>query len=710
MRTAFVTIRRALTAFAALAVTLGMAGPVLAQAEKPKNVQATLVAEKTGVEPGGTVTVALRFEIREHWHTYWIYSGDSGEATEIDWTLPAGVTAGPLQFPYPERIPVGPLVNFGYAGTVLHLTDITVPKDAAVGSTVSLKGDAVWLVCADICVPEEASLTLDLPVVAGPAAPSASAAEIAATRERLPLPSPWPATFAVADNVFSVAVFSPELAKAGLKSAVFFPTEGGLIKNAAPQTVEERDGALVVTVEAGRRVATAEKLAKVTAAPGVLVATGSDGKTQAFAFSAQPGAVPGGAAGGEGQLSIWVALLSALAGGLILNLMPCVFPVLSMKALSLAGKGGDVRGARVGGLTYTAGVVVSFVALAGLLIGLREAGQAIGWGFQLQSPLVVSILALLFFAIGLNLMGVFEVGGRIQNFGQSATRKEGPVASFLTGVLAAVVAAPCTAPFMAGAVGTAISQPVPIALAIFAALGLGMALPYLLLSFWPALIRRLPKPGTWMERLKQVLAFPMFGSAVWLLWVLTLQAGANAVALVLGAMVVASFALWLWGLSQRGQGGVTARVFSGLAAAAVVAAVVIVPQTATTASAMAGTETSGPVSEPYTPGRLDALLKEGKPVFVNLTAAWCVTCLWNEESTLSTAAVGAAFQKTGIVYLKGDWTNSDPDITKLLEKFGRAGVPLYLFYAAGKSEPVILPQLLTESIMLEAIGAAAPGA
>lgn len=695
-------MRRTLLLFAA---ALGLFGSLAAQdqsAVQTDHVKARLIAETDGVQPGGTVTIALRLDIIEHWHTYWTYAGDSGEATHIDWTLPEGVSAGALQFPYPERIEVGPLVNFGYEGTVLHLTDITIPKTATPGQSIALRADVTWLVCADVCVPEEGSLALDIPVMGSPPAPdAASAGDFAATRDKLALPSPWPAEFRESAGTITIAVKSPDLAKAEPRSVVLFPSEGGYIKNAAKQTVETRDDALVVTTEAGRRFATPEKAAKVTAMPLVMVVTGTDGKTQAFSVSATPGAV---AASGE-ALSIWVALLSAFVGGLILNLMPCVFPVLSMKALSLAGKGGDPRGARIGGLTYTAGVVVSFIVLAGVLIALRQAGQAIGWGFQLQSPLVVSILALLFFAIGLNLMGVFEVGGRIQNLGAGVARKDGPFASFLTGVLAAVVAAPCTAPFMAGAIGTAISQPAPIALTIFAALGLGMAFPYLLLAFWPGLIRRLPKPGVWMERLKQVLAFPMFASAVWLMWVLTLQAGANVVALVLGAMVVAAFGLWLWGLTQRGEGGWLARTASAVAAALTIAAVIVVPQTAVSAAAGAGGETSGPVSEAYSPVRLEGLLKEGKPVFVNLTAAWCVTCLWNEESTLSTAAVADAFKSSGIVYLKGDWTNADPDITRLLEKFGRVGVPLYLYYRPGQQTPKILPQLLTESIVLDAIRA-----
>ncbi len=680
----------------ALIAALGFTAPALADSTvKTDNVEARLVSESTSVAPGGTVTVALRLQIREHWHTYWSYAGDSGEATTVEWTLPQGVTAGPLQFPYPHRIEVPPLVNFGYEGTVLHLTDIQIPASARPGDTIALKGDAVWLVCAEVCIPEEGVLTLDLPVAAEAGAPDpAVAAEFAAARAAMPTASPWPATASVNGKTLTISLDAPELAKAGLEKAVLFPAAGGYIKNAAPQTVETSSGALTIATETGRRFATPAKAAEVKSVPAVLVATGADGVTHAFTLDAPvTGAPPGAAVDGEGGLSVWTAILFAFLGGLILNLMPCVFPVLSMKALALAKKGGDTRAARAGGLAYTAGVVISFVAIAGVLIALRASGEQVAWGFQLQSPIVVAGLALLFFVIGLNLMGVFEVGGRVQNIGSGLGKGDGVTASFLTGVLAALVAAPCTAPFMAGAVGAAISQPAAIALAIFAALGFGMAAPYLALTFSPALIRLMPKPGTWMVRLKQVLAFPMFGSAAWLLWVLVIQAGPNVLALVLTAFILAGFGLWLWGLAQRGEAGLKTKILAGLTAIPVIAAVAMARPA----------PPSGLVHEAYSPARLDELLKEGKPVFVNLTAAWCVTCLVNEEVALSGQGLADAFAKSGVTYLKGDWTNRDPDITRLLEQHGRAGVPLYLFYAAGKTEPVVLPQLLTEGIVIDAI-------
>jgi thiol:disulfide interchange protein DsbD len=704
-------LRRLLVLFVAALGLAGAAAALEGAAVRTPNVEARLVAETDGVRPGGTVTLALRLQIREHWHTYWLNPGDSGEPTAIDWTLPDGVAAGPLQFPYPSRIEVGPLVNFGYGGTVLHLADLTAPADAAPGTTIPLKAHAVWLVCDDICIPEEASLTLDLPVLAAPApADAAHASEFAATRAALPAPSPWPAAFALQNGTLAIALDAPELARANLAAAILFPAAAGYIKNAAPQTVDIRDGRLVIAAEAGRHFATPEKAAKVAAIPAVLVLTGQDGQTRAFELTATPGPVPAPAAPREGALSLWTALGFAFLGGLILNLMPCVFPVLSMKALALAKKGGgDLAGARAGGFAYTAGVVLSFLALGGALVALRGAGEAVGWGFQLQSPLVVAALALVFFAIGLNLMGVFEVGTRLQTAGGARTG-EGLAGSFLTGVLAAVVAAPCTAPFMGGAIFTALTQPVPVALTIFAALGLGMAAPYLALTLSPGLVRLMPKPGLWMVRLKQVLAFPMFGSAAWLVWVLSLSAGPQALALVLAAFVVAGFALWLWGVIQQSGGGWMARGAAASAALAVLAALAILPGLAAPAASAASEPGSGPKWEAYTPARLDALRAEGKPVFVNLTAAWCVTCLVNEEVALSSPRLAAAFEKAGIVYLKGDWTNRDADISRLLEAHGRAGVPLYLYFAPGAAEPAILPQFLTEGIVTDALGLPPPPA
>jgi len=702
-------------------VALGLAGPAPAQTPPgytatTENVEARLVPERPGIVPGGTVTVALRQKIRDGWHTYWLNPGDSGEPTIVTWTVPAGVTAGPLQFGYPERVPFEHLMNFGYKGTPLFLTEIAAPASARPGDVLTLKADATWLVCEEICIPEAATMQIDLPVVAEMPAPNPLfTEEFASARAKLPVAAPWPAAWTADGRTLALSLTSPELAAAGVKEAAFFPFEGGYIKNAAPQTLGASDGRFTLTTESARLLNNPEKIAAAGAIKGVLVLTGADGKTNAFTVEAAKdlaAALPATPAqterSGQGGLSLVAALGFAFLGGMILNLMPCVFPVLSMKALALAQKGGDLSKARVGGIAYTAGVMVCFVGLAAVLLMLRAQGEAFGWGFQLQEPVIVASLAVLFFAIGLNLMGVFEVGGGLMNAGQGLARQDGAAGAFFTGLLAAIVATPCTAPFMGAAMGYAIAQPAAIALGIFAMLGFGMAFPYLLIAFTPALVRLMPKPGLWMERFKQVLAFPMFASAIWLVWVVAVQTPPIALVYVLSAMLLVAFAAWAWGLVQRGEAGWIGRGAAGTALAAGIAALVLAPSGGTAVAAETPQTGAGPVHEPYAPARLEALLAEGKPVFVNLTAAWCVTCLVNEEVALSSGTIRDEFEAAGIVYLKGDWTKRDPEITKLLEAHGRAGVPLYLFYAAGSRTPAVLPQILTEGIVREAIGGSGP--
>ena len=386
-------------------------------------------------------------------------------------------------------------------------------------------------------------------------------------------------------------------------------------------------------------------------------------------------------------LPLYLALLFALLGGIILNLMPCVFPVLSIKALGLAGGGLSTRKRHHQGLAYTAGVVSTFLAVALLLIGLRAGGEALGWGFQLQSPLFIAALVYLFFVMGLGFSGVFEAGAGLMNLGQDSTRGHGLRHAYATGVLAAVVASPCTAPFMGTALGAALTQPAPVALTIFAGLGIGMALPFLLLSWVPALVACLPRPGPWMETFKQFLAFPLYLTCVWLLWVLGRQTGADGVAAVLAGLVLIALALWLLAVRTRTR--------MGLAALALAAALYL-PLTPTQSEAPR-------LWEPYSQQRLDQLLAAGEPVFINLTADWCITCLANERVALSSEAFVDTLRDGGITYLKGDWTNSNPEITALLNANGRNGVPLYLFYPRGETRPLLLPQILTPATVREAL-------
>ncbi len=664
---------------------------------RTENVTARLVAERSVVAPGETVWLGLELAIRDGWHTYWRNPGDSGEATRIDWRLPAGVEAGDIAWPAPERIPVGPLVNFGYHGTPLHLVPVSIPSDWPGDRALVLEADARWLVCDDVCIPEEGSLTLELPVGASRVGPEADRFDRA--RRALPVESPWPATFS-ADGRDLVLTLALDAADAPLTAATFFPFEWGVVEAAAEQAWSRDGGDLALALTAGDAPPSTELA-------GVLVLeedAGGETLRRALTVTAVAGAPAAGLAEPPAGTRLFVALALAVLGGLLLNLMPCVFPVLSLKAMELVSLGSSERGAtRRAGLAYTAGVLVFFLILGLLLLALRGSGAAIGWGFQLQWPPFVAAMAYLMFALGLMMLGVVELGGAWMGVGDGLTRRHGWQGSFFTGALAALVATPCTAPFMGAALGYALTQPAPLALAVMLALGVGLALPFLLLGFVPGLAAILPRPGPWMARLRGMLAFPLFATAVWLLWVLARQIGADALALVLAGFVGLAWGLWAW-REARGASRAAGRV---LRAFSVVLLLLGVAPLAGLTSATAPDTRAEAGAQPYSETRLTALRAQGQPVFVNLTAAWCITCQVNERVVLATQDVRAAMERLQITYLKGDWTNRDPAITALLARYDRAGVPLYLLYPAGGGEPRILPQILTESLVVEALTAAA---
>jgi len=692
---------------------LAQASPAFAQSgalpdAQPK-VVASFISEHAAVTPGGTVTVALRELIRENWHTYFVNPGDSGAPTIINWHLPEGWTAAAPQFPYPERIPVGPLMNFGYEDEVVLLNEITAPANAQPGETATLEADVMWLVCSDVCIPEETHLSLPLSVAGEAPPPSAETAELfAAARAKLPHTSPWTARYEASDTRFALLVEGPELASARPKSAVFYPYADGLIDAPAPQNAGTASAGLVLQSAPGWKMTTAEKRSAVDNIRGILVLTGADGRVDALDIDAAPGPVPAAAVAlvGESDLGLLSAILFALVGGLILNLMPCVFPVLSMKALALAAKRDSPDAARVSALAYGAGVLLSFAALAAVLIALQSGGAAVGWGFQLQQPIFVALLALLMFAVGLNLSGLYEIGGgAMAGAGERLTHSSGSTGSFFTGVLAVVVATPCTAPFMGAAMGYALTQNAASALAVFLALGIGFALPFVLLGFFPRALRILPKPGAWMTSLRQVLAFPMYGAAIWLVWVLTLQAGSDGLLVALASALALAFGLWALGRAQAAD-GFGRRAGLATAAVAILGAAALTSFTGNSAPPAAAAQADAASTlayEPYTAARLEALRAEGRPVFINATAAWCITCLVNDRVALSGEALKSQFAEHKVASLKADWTNGNAEITALLAAQQRSGVPLYLYYAPGAQKPVVLPQLLTESIVLAAL-------
>lgn len=686
-----------------------VAGAIPALAENgglPDNlpkVQATFVPERMGVMPGGTVTIALKEVIRKNWHTYWRNPGDAGAPTTITWHLPSGWTAGPVQWSYPKRLPVGPLMDFGYDGQVALLTDLTVPRDAQPGSTAAISADVNWLVCSDVCIPEGKHLSLNLPVMAHePPADGSAASLFTSTRAHLPQKSPWTARYDAADKRFALLIEHPSAAQELPREVVFYPYDDGIVEAAAPQRLESNDSGIVLESTPGSKLASAAKRQTVQEISGLLVLTSASGSTSSYELQAQPGPVAAATpiAGASEGFSLAFALLSAVLGGLILNLMPCVFPVLSMKALALAAKPDHPREARQQGLAYGAGVVLSFVLLAGALLALRSAGDALGWGFQLQQPVFVAVLALLMFVLGLNLSGVYAI--RIAtNPGNALASLRGPIGSFFTGVLAVLVAAPCTAPFMGAATGYALTAGTASALAIFAALGAGFAAPFVTLAFAPALLRGVPRPGPWMLVLRRVLAFPMYGAAVWLAWVLSLQAGPQGILALLAAALSLAFGLWLLSEDMAPERWVWfRRTAAGLALAGAIFAVVGI----SSAQVPANDKTPGQLAyEPFTMAKLAELQQSGRPVFVNATAAWCITCLVNERFALSGADLAKVFADHKVAALKADWTSQDPSITGLLASHSRSGVPLYLYYPPHAATPVVLPQLLTAATVIAAV-------
>ena len=670
----------------------------------PEHVQAELIAETTSFVRGGDTRVALMLTPEAGWHTYWVNPGDSGLATKLEWSLPAGVSAGPIQWPAPHPASLGDLTNYGYDSETLHLVTVTVPTDWPKDSPLTLKTKAKWLVCKDVCIPGSAELELTLPVADSAALDERHLARFERDTALLPqaLPASAKARFAIADGAFSLALVDAALPVA--KKIEFFPLAGDLVNHAAPQRLAQEGSEWRLTQTLSAYHVQAPKTVE-----GVWVLTLADGSRQAYALNASPGAVtpvaegtalpspaasPAAAPQGPGVL---LALGLALLGGLILNLMPCVFPVLSLKALAvLKAQNTDARTQRAQALAYTAGAVLSCVAAAGVLLALRAGGEALGWGFQLQSPVFIGLLAYVMLALGLSMSGVVEFGGSLMNTGSSLAAKPGLSGSFFTGVLAVVVASPCTAPFMGSALGFAVTQPTPIALAVFAALGLGLALPFLLLGFVPALAKALPRPGAWMLTFKQAMAFPLYLTAVWLAWVLVRQTSSNAVMVIGTGAVLVAFALWLYGRPERG------RFSMALAVVAILGALALLRLPALDNDATAPKAQQEASHEAWSTERVAALRAEGKTVFVDFTADWCITCKANERGALASTAVREAFAAEGVVTLVGDWTRADPAITAELARFGRNGVPLYLVYPKG-GEPRVLPQVLTPSMVTDAL-------
>lgn len=656
------------------------------------HARSTLYAETAGVAPGGAVRLALHQALETGWHVYWQNPGDSGLPLETLWSLPGGAVASAVDYPAPHRIPVGPLVNFGHEGEPIFLATVTAPATAAIGSTFEIGLEATWLICAEICVPETGVFALSLPVVADPAPDAGAAPVFAAARSQRPLP--LDASFRLADGVIAI-----EAKGLGADSAYFFPEADDLIAPSAAQTFERRG-------ETVRLIAPALKDGQPALLKGVLqVAARGEETSYAIAAAADPAidVAPApqtaGAAPAPQTGSLPGLLVAAFIGGAILNLMPCVFPILFVKAASIAATGADARVMRRHGLLYGAGVVATFAALGATLLALRAAGEGLGWGFHLQSPVVVALSAYVLFVVGLNLVGAFSIGEGLQNVGAGlVSSSKGDLAAFLTGVLAVFVAAPCVGPFLTAPVGAAALLPPAGGMAIFIAMALGLAAPYVALSFSPALARRLPKPGPWMDRFRQALAFPVFAAAAYFLWVLSAQTGRGGLALALGGLVLIAFATRAWEWGRNASWGRPAAAVTLIAA--IVSVALLRPAPAVAAqSGYAVAETIA-----FDAADIERRRAAGEAIFVDFTAAWCVTCQVNKLTVLSSKKVARAFEAADVTFAVADWTNRDAAIERALASFGANGVPLYVYYPKG-GEAVVLPQPLTEGAILSLVTA-----
>ncbi len=702
----------ALAMLLTLAAALLAPGMAIAQGAvvTTPQVKAELLAHAPeGVSAGKPMWLGLKIQHAPHWHTYWKNPGDSGLPTTMEWQLPAGVTAGDIEWPTPAKLPLGPLLNFGYEGTLLLPVAITVPAGFS-GNTLDVKLRADWLVCKDVCIPEGGDFSLRVPVQA---ATAGDAALFSAARAALPQPAAGSQASATVENgVLVVKVSGLPTAWQG-KTLSYFPETPGVINNAAKPATRWDGGTWTARVPLDpQRSASPATLPSVLVAEGVptgaLVQVAVSGTWPAAAAPATAlpplveGAGPAAASSAPPATSLGWALLAALVGGALLNLMPCVFPVLSLKVMGFAGHAHDRRALLAGGLAYTAGVVVSFVALAGLLLALRAGGEQLGWGFQLQSPAVVAGLAALFTLIGLNLAGVFELGSVLPSSLAAARARHPVVDSALTGVLAVAVASPCTAPFMGASLGLAVTLPTAEALSVFAALGFGMALPYLAASAWPRVARAMPRPGVWMSHFKTLMAFPMFATVVWLVWVLGQQTGIDGAAALLLLLVALAFAAWA--LGSPGLGTAARRGF-GTVAVLLMAAVLFwagpsLRQEAVAAPGPASAAAGDPSSpaerwQPWSAERVAQARAEGRPVFVDFTAAWCVSCQFNKRATLSRTEVMKAFDERKVLLLRADWTRRDAAITAELARLGRSGVPVYALYAPGTAGPQLLSEILS---------------
>jgi thiol:disulfide interchange protein DsbD len=653
---------------------------------------AQLLSSVSQIKAGEPFWLALHLDMKEGWHSYWRNPGDSGLPTEISINAPEGFEIGPPHWPTPERIPVGPITNYGYDHQASLLIPV-IPSENLTPGTYSFNARADWLVCEEICIPESGNFSVGLSAVSGAPTPSEIAFFIEEQLTNVPSIHSENAQAVLVDGQLRLTI-PLQTATHDIQSAYFFPYEAGIISHSAEQSLSFEGNNLLLNISQQNTVPEQfEGVLRLETSHGVqgLSVTFSAPFSKANDLPSTPP---------QESLGLLHALLFAFLGGLILNIMPCVLPILSLKALGIAQKAdSDAAKVKLQGLAYTLGVVSSFLLIAGVLIILQQGGEAVGWGYQMQSPVFVTLMAYLLFVVGLNLSGYFDIPNLFGNVGNHLAGKDNVSGSFFIGVLYALVATPCTAPFMATAVGVALIQTPAFSLSVFFMLGLGLATPYLLVSWFPSARKWLPKPGAWMDNFKQFLAFPMYASVIWLLWVLVLQSGSEGLVSALVGLLLLVFFIWLWRFV-----GKLHLVLRSIIASLMLITLLAPLQTIETVkyTSMAVIEPTNIKTEAFSLPALETYIENGQPVFVNATASWCITCKINERVTLKRNAAAEIFNAHNVIMMEADWTNEDEAISAYLASFGRQGVPLYVYYPPN-GEPRVLPQILSVNILREAI-------
>jgi thiol:disulfide interchange protein/DsbC/DsbD-like thiol-disulfide interchange protein len=678
---------------------------------RTENAEVELISEQKTVQPGETFWVGVRMDLREGWHVYWRNPGDSGMPLLLEWMNPEGFEIGEIQWPYPEWIDVSGLTSYGYHGEKLFMMEATAPEHLADGEVFTLMTQADWLICEKVCIPEFADIELTLTATASDVAYDERWQDIfAETRQQLPVKLDyWNASASFSGRTATLQLSTDAFELPDYQEVIYFAKEEGEIENGADQPYEIEGNTLTMQLEKSTY-----KSGDIERLWGLLY--NPDGWDQEGRIKAMVVDVTIGEEDDDGFLAsaadsplsarLLIILGFAFLGGMILNLMPCVFPILSIKVMNFMEMSGHKPGqVRLHGLMFGSGVLLSFLVLAGLLLGLRAGGQELGWGFQLQNPAFIAFMTFLMFGLGLSLMGVFEIGNSLINVAGKAGTNEGLRGSFFSGILATVLATPCTAPFMGTALGVAVTLPAVTALLVFLVLGLGMATPYVLLSMFPPLMKYLPKPGDWMETFKQVMAFPLFATAIWLMWVFGQQVGIDGLTRLMVGLLLFSIGIWIIHRWHHFKISSTTRLISRSIAAFLMiggllfsaAADPVEPGTSSSSNSY-GVEWQNFSTELVSDYR-----EQDRIVFIDFTAAWCITCKANERIIFSSSEVKQKFNDLDVVMVKADWTNRNPEITRALESYGRNGVPLYVLYNGTNSEPMILPEILSPGIVLNAL-------